>query len=431
MARDLFGLEGQIVDGQVRVDEAIGEGGFSVVYKGHHLGLGEPVAVKCLKLPQALSASEADAFSLRFRDESRLAYRLSQGNLNIVRSITSGTTVAPATGALLPYMALEWLEGRSLAREFGDRRPHGRPFGLDEAVRLFEPAVQAIDFAHSQGVIHRDIKPGNLFLATTREGVRMKVLDFGLAKILHDDTAVGVVPSVKTMNNVLMCSPSYGAPEQFEAELGPIGPWTDVYSLALVFVEGLANKKARHATSMTEGAVLALSKTYRPTPRALGVDLGDAVEAVLARAVSVEPAERPATAGELWRLLRGALLTSPPADAVDRTVRELHRPQLARVRGERGESKGAAAGEGAPPATPPPATPPPGAAGFASTVRMDSSPARPWEAVRAANQARIARSRTPPPSAPSRVPVIVAVAVLFFVALGAAAFLGALYFSRR
>src|SRR3954453_11705418 len=184
---DPFGLVGQVLDGQFRVDKFIGEGGFSIVYRGHHVGLDEPIAIKCLKLPAALGSALVESFIRRFRDESRLHYRLSQGNLSIARSIASGTTMAPATSALVPYMVLEWLEGRSMAQEFDVRRAQGkkgRP--LEEVVRLLDPAAQAIASAHPQGVVHRDLNPCNLFLATTREGQAMKVLDFGVAKIVSD-----------------------------------------------------------------------------------------------------------------------------------------------------------------------------------------------------------------------------------------------------
>ena len=103
---DPFGLVGQVLDGQFRVDKLVGEGGFSAVYRGHHQGLNEPIAIKCLKLPAALGTTLVDTFVQRFRDESRILYRLSQGNLNVVRSIAAGTTQAPATGALVPYMVL-------------------------------------------------------------------------------------------------------------------------------------------------------------------------------------------------------------------------------------------------------------------------------------------------------------------------------------
>ncbi len=122
---DPFGLVGQVLDGHFRVDRWVGEGGFSVVYQGTHVGLSEPIAVKCLKLPFSLGSALVESFVRRFRDESRLHYRLSQGNLHIVRSIASGTTLAPATSALVPYTVLEWLEGQSLAEQFADRRTKG------------------------------------------------------------------------------------------------------------------------------------------------------------------------------------------------------------------------------------------------------------------------------------------------------------------
>ncbi len=99
---DPFGLVGQVLDGQFRVDGHVGEGGFSVVYKGTSVGLDEPIAVKCLKLPPTLGSALVESFGRRFRDESRIHYKLSQGNLHVVRSIASGTTIAPSTSALVP-----------------------------------------------------------------------------------------------------------------------------------------------------------------------------------------------------------------------------------------------------------------------------------------------------------------------------------------
>ena len=85
MAREPFGLTGQLIDGQFRVERAIGEGGFSVVYRGMHVGLNEPIAIKCLKLTATLDGESIEVFTRRFRDEGRLLYRLGQGNLDIVR----------------------------------------------------------------------------------------------------------------------------------------------------------------------------------------------------------------------------------------------------------------------------------------------------------------------------------------------------------
>jgi serine/threonine protein kinase len=299
-------MAGQVLDGQFRVDHFVGEGGFSIVYKGTHVGLSEPIAIKCLKLPTALGSALVESFVKRFRDESRLHYKLSQGNLHIVRSIASGTTFAQTTSALVPYTVLEWLEGRSLADEFVDRRSKGlRGRSLAEVVRLLDSAVDAVAFAHAQGVVHRDLNPGNLFLARTAAGTKLKVLDFGVAKILADST-LAMGPSTRTLGNVRMFAPAYGAPEQFDERVGAVGPWTDVYALSLVLLEALTDRAIVEGEHIGEFAMKAFDP-HRPTPRSIGVAVGDEVEALMTRAVAIAPTDRPRDAGELWGMLKHAI----------------------------------------------------------------------------------------------------------------------------
>ncbi len=315
---DPFGLVGQVLDGQFRVDAHVGEGGFSIVYKGTHIGLSEPIAIKCLKLPMALGSALVDSFVNRFRDESRLHYKLSQGNLHIARSIASGTTISPVTSALVPYTVLEWLEGRSLADELAERRARslrGRP--LREAVQLLDSAVDALAYAHAQGVVHRDLNPGNLFLAETPAGTKLKVLDFGVAKILAD-SAIDMAPTARTIGNIRMFAPAYAAPEQFDHNVGAIGPWTDVYALALVLLETVSDRSVREGEHLGEFAAKALDEAHPPTPRALGIPVGDEVERVLARAVSQRPRERPGDAGELWGMLKHAMAVDADSGAPPR-----------------------------------------------------------------------------------------------------------------
>jgi serine/threonine-protein kinase len=303
---DPFGLIGQVLDGHFRVERCIGEGGFSIVYKGTHIGLGEPIAIKCLKLPAALGSAIVDSFVKRFRDESRLQYKLSQGNLHVVRSIASGTTIAPATSALVPFTVLEWLEGRSLAAEFADRRERGMTGrSLEEVVRLLDSAVEAVAYAHAQGVVHRDLNPGNLFLAMTPSGVRLKVLDFGVAKVMAD--SVLAMPSARTVGNIRMFAPVYGAPEQFDERVGAIGPSTDVYALALVTLEALSDRTVMEGEHVGEFAMKAVDRANRPTPRRMGLAVGDEVESAFARALAINPKERPRDAGEFWGLLKHAI----------------------------------------------------------------------------------------------------------------------------
>ncbi len=277
-AVDPFGLIGQLLDAQFRVDAVIGEGGFSAVYRGTHVGLDEPIAVKCLKLTgiSAQGSAVVDSFVKRFRDESRILYRLGQGNLNVVRCIASGTTTAPATGALVPYMVLEWLEGQTLE---ADLRARARSRTLAEMMSLLEPVADAITYAHSMGVIHRDLSTGNIFLAKQRSTalgnappgiatVRAKVLDFGVAKVISDDLELG--PRTQTLSQIRIFSPAYAAPEQFDSRLAPAGPYTDVYSLALVAVEVLTGKPVRTSETLGEMMQHALDPKAARTPRALG-----------------------------------------------------------------------------------------------------------------------------------------------------------------
>jgi serine/threonine protein kinase len=373
---DPFGLVGQVLDGHFRVDRWVGEGGFSVVYQGTHVGLSEPIAVKCLKLPFSLGSALVESFVKRFRDESRLHYRLSQGNLHIVRSIASGTTLAPATSALVPYTVLEWLDGQSLADEFAGRRARGlRGRPLSEIVKLLDSAVDAVAYAHAQGVVHRDLNPGNLFLARTSSGTKLKVLDFGVAKILAD-SALAMGPSARTVGNVRMFAPAYGAPEQFDDRVGVIGPWTDVYALSLVVLEALTDRGVIEGEHLGEFAMRALDEYNRPTPRALGVAVGDEVESVLTRAAALKPSERPQDAGEFWGMLKHAVrVDGEPGHVSHASPRESVKPPPVTLRMEERLPRGNAspvvevARSSSTPA-------PPGARGLGGTLRMEGGAAR-------------------------------------------------------
>jgi serine/threonine-protein kinase len=303
---DLYGLVGQVLDGQFRVDRVIGEGGFSVVYRGQHVGLDEPVAIKCLKLQTQLGSALVEAFIRRFRDESKIHYRLSRGSLHIARTIAAGTTMAPAIGALVPYMVLEWLEGYTLSEELRARRQRGeKGRSIQEVLRLLDPVADAMAFAHAQGVVHRDLNPSNIFVAYAHGSSKLKVLDFGVAKVISDH-ALSLGPRAATVGQIRMFTPAYAAPEQFHDALGPIGPQTDVYSFAVLVVEILADRTPIEGEHIGEYADRALDPERRPTPRSMGIAIGDAVEAVLAKAVTVDPSQRPTDIGEFWGMLKNA-----------------------------------------------------------------------------------------------------------------------------
>jgi hypothetical protein len=130
------------------------------------------------------------------------------------------------------------------------------------------------------------------------------VLDFGVAKVMADSALA--MPSARTVGNLRMFAPAYGAPEQFDGRVGAVGPSTDVYALALVALEALSDRTVMEGNHVGEFAALALDAARRPTPRRLGIAVGDQVEAVFARAVELHPTSRPSDAGEFWGMLKHA-----------------------------------------------------------------------------------------------------------------------------
>jgi serine/threonine-protein kinase len=213
-------------------------------------------------------------------------------------------------------MVLEWLEGRSMASDFAVRKTLGKSGRtLDDVLTLFASAADALAFAHAQGVVHRDLNPGNLFLAKTPSSPhaeKMKVLDFGVAKIL-DDTTLNLGPRAQTMGQIRIFAPAYGSPEQFDDALGVVASPSDVYSFSLVLLEALRDKPVNDGSNLGEFATAAIDANKRPTPRSLGLHLPDAVEQVFAKATKLKPAERYAHVGEMWKAFEVAVKTKPAA----------------------------------------------------------------------------------------------------------------------
>src|SRR5258708_5231405 len=220
--------------------------------------------------------------------------------------MAAGATMARGVGALGPYMVLEWLEGYTLSEEPRGRRQRGeKGRSMQEVLRLLDPVADAMAFAHAQGVVHRDLNPSNIFVAHDHGSSKLKVLDFGVAKVISDH-ALSLGPRAVTVGQIRMFTPAYAAPEQFHDALGPIGAQTDVYSFAVLVVELLADRTPIEGEHIGEYADRALDPERRPTPRAMGVAVGDAIEAVIAKAVTVDPSQRPGDIGEFWGMLKNA-----------------------------------------------------------------------------------------------------------------------------
>jgi serine/threonine-protein kinase len=311
MDRDPFDLVGDVLDGQFRVDAFAGEGDLSVVYRGHHLGVEATVAIKCLNLPATLDSTYGKPLVDGFKDASRIHYRLARGNLNIAQTIASGSTVAPRTGAVVPYLVREWFEGESLASDLRTRREKkmtGR--SVNETLALLEAAYDGVSYAHQQGEVHLSLNPSNLFLATKVEGgASLKVLDFGVASAMNDighgKPDAPVPPMSRRGLRVLF--PAYAAPEQLDQAVGPQGPWTDVYAMALITLEVLSDRVVMSEPDPGTLIEHALDDRRRPNPQAHGLKLPRNLELVLTRAVLRAPDRRPKNAAELWRDMKSAV----------------------------------------------------------------------------------------------------------------------------
>ncbi len=301
-AEDTLGWTGHTLEGKYVVEDVVGEGGFASVYRGHHKGFDEKVAIKCLRIPKKLVGEDREKFLASFLAEGKLLHQLSKSHAGIVQALDVGVATSPS-GAWTPYIVLEWLEGDTLEHELRARRKQGQAGrSLAEAIRLLEPAARALAAAHAEGVAHRDVKPANLF-CTTRGGKRtIKVVDFGIAKVLSDSSDL-MRAYEATGVSIRAFTPRYGAPEQFERRFGATGPWTDVFALALIVVEVVTGTSAMEGDT-AQLFVQASNPERRPTLRAHGVNEGgDEVERVLARALAVDTKERYADAGAFWDAL--------------------------------------------------------------------------------------------------------------------------------
>ncbi|HMA94719.1 MAG TPA: bifunctional serine/threonine-protein kinase/formylglycine-generating enzyme family protein [Polyangiaceae bacterium] len=296
MPQDLFELVGKTIAGKYAVLEAVGDGGFSVVYRGIHQRLGQPVAIKILKLPPHFDTATRQVFIDRFSDEGRILSNLAD-HPSIVRVLDFGTTQG-AEGEVF-YLVLEWLDGRDLETIFAANRP---VFSEADAIALLRPAVEALALAHAEGIAHRDLKPANLYLAQTKLGPRIKVLDFGIAKAIQEGELSARLTD-HTSSGFRAFTPSHGAPEQFRPKKhGPTGPWTDVHALGLLLVELVTGRPALQGEEEADYLLQSAAKD-RPSPRARGANVSDAFEAVCQKALALEPRDRYPNARELLRAL--------------------------------------------------------------------------------------------------------------------------------
>ncbi|MBI3272163.1 MAG: protein kinase [Planctomycetes bacterium] len=289
--------------GSYRLLRILGSGGMGIVYEAEHLTLSRRVAIKLLTPHQSQDPRALE----RFHREARSAANLQHPG------IVSVFDVGDQEG--LHYYAMELVEGVTLESML----LHG-PLDPRRAAELAAEAAEALEYAHAGGIIHRDIKPGNLILSATG---RLKIMDFGIAKEQHATTL--------TASGVMIGTPSYMSPEQAESSSDEIDGRSDVYSLGATLYELVAGK--RPFTGDTMEAVLAKLFLQEPSPiRSLVPNCPRDLEVIVQRAMAKEPGLRYQTAqafaDDLRRFLAGEPILARPLTGLDRVVRRVRRHWL-------------------------------------------------------------------------------------------------------
>ena len=238
-------LSGQLIGGRYRLGEQLGQGGMGVVYAAVQESLARPVALKVL---QPVLAQNADSL-LRFKAEAERAGRLAHPH--IVQILDFGHE--PSTSA---WIAMELLRGESL----GARIDRG---GISEAevVRIAKETLSALEAAHGANLVHRDLKPDNIFLADVPGiGTSVKVLDFGIAKVIQGDRKID---QLETQAGTVFGTPRYMSPEQAQGK--KLDLRSDLYAVGVLLYQMLVG----HAPFIDEDAVVVMAKHIKEKPQSL------------------------------------------------------------------------------------------------------------------------------------------------------------------
>ena len=272
-------LLGQTLAGKYRIEEKIAEGGMGCVYRATHVLMEKPLAVKVLH--PSLAAD--DNIVARFTREAKAASRISHPHALVVTDFgedEEGTV----------FLVMEYLRGRTLKEVV---RAEG-PLPLARVAEIVRQVSGALDAAHAEGVVHRDLKSDNVMLEETAGGDWTKVLDFGIAKIKEP---VGVTDPGLTAPNLIIGTPQYMSPEQC-SQASEIDARSDIYSLGVIIYEMLAGHVPFTGDSPT---AIMMKHLQEPPPSILDErkDLPTQVGEVVARALAKKPEDRFQKAGDL------------------------------------------------------------------------------------------------------------------------------------
>jgi serine/threonine protein kinase len=273
--------------GRYQIRGRIGRGTMGIVYRGYDPVLAREIALKTVDLSPALGASQRDAFLARFFQEARIAARLLHPNIVITHD------AATDEKTFVPFIAMELVTGGSLA----DRMEQGGRLSWEEASLLVVLLARALDYAHREGVVHRDVKPANVLL--TAEGVP-KIADFGIAKL--GDAHL-------TQSGAVIGTPYYMSPEQLQAD--EVDGRSDLFSLGSLLYAVLAGRPPFLGPDLAAITRQVLFKNPEPLSEIVS-GIPPALDGVLARALAKDHKDRYATGAELADDLERVIEGRPP-----------------------------------------------------------------------------------------------------------------------
>jgi serine/threonine protein kinase len=270
--------------GKYQVEESLGRGGMAEVYRAYQKNLDRNVAIKIM---HAFLADE-EGFLARFQREAKAMAALNHAHIVSVYDFDVQDGIY--------YIVMEFVGGGTLKQRLEALARQGNRLPLSETVRLVLEIADALAYAHSRGMVHRDIKPGNIMISDEGGAV---LTDFGIAKILSG-------PSF-TATGAMIGTPAYMSPEQGMGQAGD--ERSDLYALGVLFYQMAAGRLPYEADTPL-AVILKHVQDPIPSPEVYNADLPEAIKDVIVKSMAKDPAERYQSANELGHALQGAASSS-------------------------------------------------------------------------------------------------------------------------